>query len=189
MPPTPAPVYQLRITLLGIKPPIWRQLHVPATMTLAELHDTIQLGMGWENGHLHEFRVGGERRIGLTGMDFMDPEDDNEDENEVLLSAVLAEPGQRMVYVYDFGDNWKHDVLLEAVHVPTKPLRFPVCIAGERACPPEDSGGVWGYGELLEMLKDTENPEYEERLEWLGDDFDPEAFDLAEVNRWLKKLR
>jgi hypothetical protein len=185
MPPASIPTYQLRVTLLRIDPPIWRQLHVPPTITLRSLHRAIQESMGWEGEHLHEFAAGNKHYgIPMPGDPYK-----VHDETEARLYRVLTKPGQRMMYEYDFGDGWKHEVLLEAVHRSREAPEFPVCIAGERACPPEDCGGPWGYEDLLELWRDAENPEDEERLEWLGEDFDPEAFDLAAVNEALQHIR
>jgi len=179
------PTFQLRVTLLGSDPPIWRQLHVPATITLEALHHVIQIGMGWEDSHLHRFTAGA-RSYGpaLPGRRL-----DVKDERQARLYRVLTRPGQRMLYVYDFGDHWEHEVRVEAILRREQPLEFPVCTAGERACPPEDCGGIWGYYYLLEVLGNPEHDEYEERRDCMGDDFDPEAFDREEVNRRLRAIR
>ncbi|HEX8455137.1 MAG TPA: plasmid pRiA4b ORF-3 family protein [Longimicrobium sp.] len=177
------PTFQLRVTLLGTEPPIWRQLHVRATITLEALHHVIQASMGWADDHLHQFTAGAKRYgpVEPGGLRV-------HDERKALLYRVLTKPGQRMLYVYDFGDDWVHEVRVEAIVRPEQPLEFPVCTAGERACPPEDCGGIWGYDDLLEVLGNPEHEEYEERREWMGDDFDPEVFDREEVNRTLRKI-
>lgn len=178
------PTYQVRVTLLGIEPPIWRQLHVAPTIPFRQLHRAIQVSMGWQDEHLHEFTAG-KKRYGVPR-----PGDlvKVQDEQDARLYRVLPKAGQRMLYEYDFGDGWKHEVLVEAVLRDTPAPAYPVCIAGERACPPEDCGGVWGYEDLLAALRDPESEEHAERLEWLGEDFDPEAFDLDEVNRSFQSL-
>lgn len=179
------PTYQLRITLLGIDPPIWRRVQVPAIITLYRLHRVIQVAMGWEDDHLHQF-VAGKKRYGIPM-----PGDvvRLQDEGQARLYRVLTKPRQRMLYEYDFGDCWKHEVALEEVIRPAQALEHPVCVAGERACPPEDCGGVWGYEDLLEAVADPEHPDQEERIEWLGEGFDPEAFDRDAVNRRLEAMR
>jgi hypothetical protein len=179
------PTFQLRVTLLGSEPPIWRQLHVPATITLEALHQVIQISMGWGDDHLHEFAAGTKRYGPAASPGGVRVHD----ERKALLYRVLTKPGQRMLYLYDFGDGWEHEVRVEAILRPEQPPEFPVCTAGERACPPEDCGGIWGYDDLLEVLGNPEHEEYEERREWIGDDFDPEAFDLEAVNRRLRAIR
>jgi hypothetical protein len=179
------PTFQLRVTLLGSEPPIWRQLHVPATITLEALHHVIQISMGWGDDHLHEFTAGTKRYGPAASPGGVRVHD----ERKALLYRVLTKPGQRMLYLYDFGDDWEHEVRVEAILRPEQPQEFPVCTGGERACPPEDCGGIWGYDDLLEVLGNPEHEEYEERREWIGDDFDPEAFDLEAVNRRLRAIR
>jgi hypothetical protein len=174
-------IYRLKVTLQDTQPPIWRRVEVPATMTLAGLHDVIQAVMGWEDGHLHQFETGedvyGDRSI----LD--DP--DVRSERTARLGQVAPAPGARLRYLYDFGDSWDHVVLVEAV-LPAEPgVRYPRCTAGRRAGPPEDCGGVWGYESLLEILADPEHPDHADMKEWAGGDIDPEAFDLATINARL----
>jgi len=178
------PTYQLHVTLQGSDPPIWRKIQVPATIPLDRLHRVLQIAMGWDDDHLHQF-IAGKKRYGIPSPgDFVRVHD----ERQARLYRVLMKPRQRMLYEYDFGDGWMHEILLEEVLRPEQALEHPVCIAGERACPPEDCGGIWGYYELLEIARDPEHPEHEDRLEWLGEDFDPEAFDREAVNRWLQQM-
>lgn len=173
------PVYQLKITLNGIKPPIWRRVLIASQVDLEQLHDTIQTAMGWEDGHLHQF-VSGRKCYGL-------PDDDYgmevEDETHYKVSHLLKKEKDKIKYEYDFGDSWEHTVLLEKILPAADQGRVPRCVKGKRACPPEDCGGIWGYEEMLEVLKNPSDPEYEETLEWVGEDFDPEEFDIDEVNR------
>ena len=176
-------LYQLKVTLRGVsKPPVWRRVLVHADASLGDLHEVIIAAMGWDGGHLHMFSDS----IAQYGPD-------GEDEDEFLLADVLVEPGDRLRYTYDFGDDWEHDVRLEKVLPPDADLRgsaVPVCLAGKGACPPEDCGGDWGYASLKETIADPSDEEHEERLEWLGledpSDFDPAAFDLASVNARLR---
>jgi hypothetical protein len=182
-------VYQLKITLRGVaKPPVWRRIAVPATLSLDLLHEVIQQAMGWEDGHLHMFSTP-RRDYGSP-----DPELGHADERGVTVAEVLARPGATMLYVYDFGDDWEHDIVLEKVF-PPDPVASVSCLAGKGACPPEDCGGVWGYASLKEALADPkheEHEEYEDLLAWLGldsaTDFDPARFSLDEVNARLSQL-
>src|SRR4051794_24697397 len=184
-PTTPNQIYQLKITLRDSKPPIWRRVEVPDTVTLAQLHQIIQASMGWYDSHLHQFTVG-RIHYGVP-----DPDDFEEvrDERRVRLNQILTEPKQKLVYEYDFGDGWEHVMLLEKVLAPEQGTEYPRCIAGKRACPPEDVGGVWGYASFLEIMRDPKHPEHAEMLEWVGGEFDPEEFDLAVVNQALHTRR
>jgi hypothetical protein len=136
--------------------------------------------MGWDNYHLHVFNAGGEE------YGDADPELGIRSDGRVKLNDVVRGPKARLQYTYDFGDDWEHLIEVEKALEPEPGVRYPVCIAGKRACPPEDCGGIWGYEELLEVLKDPQHEEYEERLEWLGGAFDPEAFSLEEANARLR---
>jgi hypothetical protein len=182
-------IIELRIVLLEIEPPIWRTVRVPAASTLADLHDVIQAAMGWEDAHLHEFLVKGVRYSTPPrgGFDF-GWEDEPEDERRARLSDLVRRKGQRLTYEYDMGDMWQHDARVEQLLEPEEGVRYPVCVAGERACPPEDIGGAWGYAGMIEALRDPRHPDHEDLMEWVGD-FDPEAFDLEEANRRLRSLR
>jgi len=184
------PVYVLKVTLLGTRPPIWRRLAVPADITLARLHAMLQVVMGWYDCHLHRFVSPDQTRYGpLSEVGDADWDLGLIDERKAKLSRVLAAPKQRMVYEYDFGDGWEHGIQLEKIVAPEPGLHYPRCLAGRRACPPEDCGGVWGYAELLQIIADPGHPEHAERLEWLGGPIDPEAFDPDEVNKLLKRVR
>lgn len=180
----PDSVYQLKVALLESEPPIWRRLQVPGKVTLGELHYVLQAAMGWTNSHLHQFTV--------DKVDYSDPEfqlEEAQDEYEVTLSRIAPRAGSVLVYQYDFGDSWMHEVRVEKILPPEPGQRYPVCLVGERACPPEDCGGVWGYEEFLEAIRDPEHEEHEDLLDWIGGSFDPEGFDLNEVNRELKRIR
>jgi hypothetical protein len=181
-----APVHQLKVTLGGSDPPIWRRVQVAGDISLAKLHQILQIVMGWENSHLHQFMVDG------TSYGEPDPalqELELKDEREAKLDQVAPMVGSRFIYEYDFGDGWQHEILVEQI-APTEPgVRYPVCLAGERACPPEDCGGIWGYIDLLKAIRNLDHPEHNEMIDWLGRDFDPEAFDLDATNRALKQIR
>ncbi|MBI3971441.1 MAG: plasmid pRiA4b ORF-3 family protein [Chloroflexi bacterium] len=181
--PKQASIWQLKITLIGIRPPIWRRVQVPSTVTLDKLHLVIQAAMGWDNYHLYSFSIGGEE------YGEPDPELNLRSAGRARLDRMVGGEKARFRYTYDFGDDWEHDILVEKVLPPVSGVRYPICITGRRACPPEDCGGIWGYEELLEILQDPQHEEYEERLEWLGGEFDPEAFDLEEANARLEPLR
>ena len=174
-------VYELKVTLEGIKPPIWRRFRVRDDITLEKLHDLLQVIMGWTNSHLHQFMIGG------TYYGHRDPElPPRQDEKGVLLRQVLQKPKDRLAYEYDFGDSWEHLVVLEHVLVHEPRARYPEILAGKRACPPEDCGGVSGYYRLLEVLAAPRHPERRDMVEWVGGSFDAEAFDMGALNRALR---
>ncbi|MBB4907015.1 plasmid pRiA4b ORF-3 family protein [Actinophytocola algeriensis] len=177
------PVYQLRITLVGsADPPVWRRVLVPAAIRLDRLHEVVQATMGWQNAHLHAFSDG------QTHYGVPDPELGHRDEHATRLND-LVEPGGRLEYTYDFGDGWDHEILVEEATVAESGLRCPRCVAGEGACPPEDSGGVEGYERLVEILADPGHDEHRSMLDWLGldsrDQFDPARFDPDDADRRL----
>ena len=180
-------LYQFKTTLLESNPPIWRRIQVQ-DCTLDKLHEHIQTAMGWTNSHLHQFDIKGER--------YGDPEllDDGFDDIEcadstvTMVSEILPKTGKRFSfkYEYDFGDGWKHEVLCEGSPPLEKGKKYPLCLEGERACPPEDVGGTWGYAEYLEALADPKHERHEEFMEWSGP-FDPDDFDPKKATRNMKK--
>jgi hypothetical protein len=173
-------VHRLKIGLRGAKPPIWRRLEVPSSYKLDKLHRTIQLAFGWQDYHLWAF----ETANGDYGR--ADPELGHRSAASIRLAQVAPHRGDRIRYTYDFGDGWEHEILVEEVAAAEPGVAYPRCVAGRRACPPEDCGGISGYHELLEILADPSHPEHDERLEWLGlssaGELDPAAFDEAAVN-------
>jgi len=175
-------VYQIKVTLKGIRPPIWRRLLVPGNIDLYELHNIIQVAMGWENYHLHQFIIDGEY-FSIPSEDDWEPV---KDERKIRLSRVAPFERRKFVYEYDFGDSWEHEILVEKIMDPVPGQVYPVCIKGKRACPPEDVGGVPGYYGFLEAIHDPNHEWHEEYSEWIGDEFDPEKFDLDKVNAMLK---
>jgi hypothetical protein len=179
-------IYQIKITLKHIHPPVWRRIQVPADIKLGKLHRILQVAMGWTDAHLHAFRV----RHETYGVPDPDALFDTEMKNErnVHLDRIAA-GGDTFIYEYDFGDGWEHELKTEKVLPTEKGRRYPLCLAGSRACPPEDCGGPPGYKRLLEALRDPKHEDHEEMREWIGDKFDPEAFDLDEVNQILKRVR
>ncbi len=182
----PKQIYQIKVTLKYIRPPIWRRIQVPANITLAKLHDILQIAMGWEGYHLHLFSIG--------EADYGDPQDDETGFHSILsekryrLNQVIPGEGTRFTYEYDFGDSWDHELLVEKILPPEPGAAYPRCLKGKRACPPEDVGGVWGYAGFLEAIQDPDHPEHEEMLDWIGGEFDPEEFDLDLVNRALRNM-
>ncbi len=172
-------IISLKVTLRGAKPPIWRRLLAPANMTLADLHEAIQRAMGWDGGHLHVFDIDGGSYGDRASVD------DVADEKRLTLGAVHRSGVVRFAYTYDFGDDWEHTITIEKTLPAAEGTTYPACIAGKRACPPEDCGGPWGYQELLDILADPTHPERAERLEWLGEEFDPEDFSVEVANATL----
>ncbi len=177
-------VYQIKVTLKGSKPPIWRRIQVTSDTSLYELHHILQVVMGWENYHLHQFTIGGT----YFGEPHPDYGFEMEDEAPVQLHQVVSGVKTKFVYEYDFGDSWEHNILIEKILPLEAGQHYPLCLTGRRACPPEDCGGIWGYAYFLEAIQSPDHPEHEDMLEWVGGDFDPEAFDLDEINRELKKF-
>lgn len=176
-------VHRLKITLQGSQPPIWRRLEVPSDMTLDRLHEVIQDAFGWCDCHMWVF----ETPEGEYGME--DPELGHRSAISKKVDGAAPRVGGRIRYVYDFGDDWEHDIEVEDVLTAEPDVAYPRCLTGDRACPPEDCGGIIGYEELLQILADPDHDERGERLEWLGlnsaDEFDPAAFDVAEANEVL----
>ena len=171
------PVLQVRITLRDVDdPPVWRQVLIPAAYPLSRVHRVIQAAMGWENCHMHAFQIG----KASYGSD-PDGELGYADETKARLADV-ARVRTRMSYEYDFGDSWEHELVVEARAVAEDGKLYPACIAGQGACPPEDSGGVWGFEQLKEILAGPDGAERDEMREWAGDDYDPARFDLAAAN-------
>jgi hypothetical protein len=179
--------YQLKITLLDIIRPIWRRIQIPSTVRLNKLHDVFQAVMGWTNSHLHQFEKG---RVYWSVPQHDGLDGDTIDERRIELNTVLTTEGDSMVYLYDFGDSWRHQVVLERIlpsdaDASTK----PVCLAGERCCPPEDVGGPPGYQEFLEVIFQPGHEEFAHFRGWAGGTFHAEEFDLAAVNKVLGRMR
>lgn len=175
-------IFQLKIQLAHIRPPVWRRMLVPGEIDLGELHEVIQTALGWTNSHLHEFEIGG-ARYGTPDPDW--GRDDVQDEARVKLFRLAGE-GSRLGYTYDFGDDWEHQLTIEKVLDPKPGTRYPSCTAGRRACPPEDVGGPWGYDDFLNALADPNHEDHDDRAEWIGGSFDPDAFDVAATDAALE---
>jgi len=173
----PDSVYELKLSLACTALPVWRIVHVPSAFTLHKLHTVIQAAMGWEDYHLYRFAIDD------TEYGEPDPYEmlSTRDSRRVWLGGEVK-PGDTFTYEYDFGDSWSHEVRLVAIEPRERGTKYPQCIGGERACPPEDCGGTHGYFELLEALHDPAHPEHESYCVWVGGAFDPEAFDLRQAN-------
>jgi len=182
---TGVPIYQIKVTLRGSKPPIWRRIQVRSDITLAKLQRILEVVMGWEDYHLHQFTVGRT----YYGVPHPDYGLEMRDEKRVKLSQIVRGEGFRFGYEYDFGDSWEHILLVEKVLPPEPDQYYPVCVKGRLACPPEDVGGIWGYYSFLEAIQDPKHPDHGDYLEWIGGEFHPEAFDLEAINKGLRTLR
>ena len=181
-------LYQFKVTLKDFHPPIWRRFQVKSC-TLDKLHERIQTAMGWTNSHLNHFKIG-EQYYGdplLMEEDF--EEMGYEDSTTTKLDDILPRTGKpfRFEYEYDFGDSWHHEVLFEGCLRATPGTRYPVCIEGERACPPEDVGGTGGYARFLETIRDPDDEEYHDTLRWAGGSFDPAAFDADSATKRMRR--
>ena len=176
-------VYVIKVTLLGTRPPVWRRILVPRDITLQHLHRTLQTVMGWTNSHLHQFVV--QRRT------FSDPRSRGgtkvTNENRTRLGELIWTVGAKLLYEYDLGDGWQHELLLEEVLLGDESFQ-QICVAGKRCCPPEDCGGPQGFAELLKALQNANDPSHEEVCAWLGD-FVPESFSADETNQRLRRRR
>lgn len=179
-------MYQLKVTLHDTKPPIWRRVLIDRASTLDQVHEVIQAAFGWWNYHLHEFEIG-DMRYGVP-----DPDEGwgppTNDESKVRLDSVVKK-GSKFEYVYDFGDWWRHKIVVEGVLPADSTTTVPTCVDGRRACPPEDCGGTWGYDDLLAILADPTHPEHDERVEWIGRPFDPELFDASDFDENLRSQK
>ena len=181
----PTSVYRLKITLRGTKPPIWRRIDVPDSARLDHLNLMIQAAMGWTNSHLHEFSIADER-FGMRHDDF---ESDCADEKNHRLGELIQREKSKFGFIYDFGDGWEHDIVVEKISPPEPGVKYPRCTAGARACPPEDCGGPWGYLEFLSAIGDPKHEEHESMLEWIGGQFDPEAFDVRDADAAVRDFK
>lgn len=181
-------LFQFKITLLDIKPAIWRRMQVP-DCTLADLHEYIQAAFGWENYHLHQFEINGER-YSQPAPDGDDFGLDFEDETDIFLSKLIPKSGRksRWIYEYDFGDGWRHEILFEGFPPADPQAKYPLCVEGERACPPEDCGGPGSYPNYLAAITNPQHEQHMEMLEWRGP-FDPEAFDAKKATRKMSKAK
>lgn len=182
-----AGIYQLRVALRDARPPIWRRVLVPGNWSLGAVHYVIQVAMGWTNSHLHQFIVGDDY-ISLYKVEGVT----SRNAAKVALAEIALKPKSKFVYEYDFGDSWEHDITVEKIVQPEDSVRYPVCVDGKRACPPDNCGGVFGYENLLAIIGDPEHDEHEDMVAWLEEmrpGFDPDTFDIDKVNKRLAKIR
>jgi hypothetical protein len=172
-------IVRLKVTLRGIRPPIWRRLLVPSATPLSSLHAAIQAAMGWYSAHLYAWDIDGEQ--------YGDPAmvDDVSDESRLTLGWVRRKGVKRFTYTYDFGDDWEHTIDIEGTEPPVLGRNYPICVAGKRNAPPEDCGGVYGYSEALAIVANPSHPDHEEYVATLGEGFDPEAFSIDAINAAL----
>ncbi len=182
--PTDPRVYELKVTLDGSTPTIWRRIQVRSDVTLARLHRTLQIAMGWGHLHHHQFVIRGRS----YGRPDRRSDDEVEDERRVRLGDLVKRVGSRFTYEYDFGDGWLHDVVVERILPLEDGVEYPRCLAGERNCPPEDVGGMFGYYDVLALLQNGRSAGHERAREWIGECFDPDCFDVETVNRRLRAL-
>lgn len=180
----PPPIYRIKVTLENVEPPVWRRIEVPGDVTLARLHAIIQRVMGWDDYHMWSFQVGkAEYQTGSGEMfDFGGGPRPRSPAGTTLEQAT---EGRRISfrYWYDFGDDWFHTLKIERVADPEPGAIYPRCLEGASACPPEDCGGPWGYQNFLDAVTNPKHPEHEEMLEWIGGEWDAEAFDVDAVNK------
>ncbi len=179
-------IFQFNISIDDIHPPIWRRLQVPGDITLFKFHFIIQIAMGWTNSHLHEFYID-DYIYGTLFEDDWEPREIRP-EKDFLLEQVIQDQGFKFAYLYDFGDSWRHTILVEDIVEPSPGQYYPTCLDGARACPPEDVGGTWGYEEFLAAIADLHHPEHNNYLTWVGGDYDPEAFDRNRTDEDLKNV-
>ncbi len=179
-------VHQLKVTLNGVKPPVWRRIEVHSSSTLAELAQLLTAAMGWDGYHLHKLEVADTR---YQQREFLDDSPFGRralDESKHRLGHVLTSEGDKARWDYDFGDGWEHDIVVEAISEAEGDAMYPRCITGRRACPPEDCGGWWGYAHLLDVIADPSHPEHDEMTEWLPANFDAEHFDADEATESMQ---
>jgi hypothetical protein len=179
-------VYQIKIELDEITPTIWRRVQIDSKILLPELHNILQIVMGWTNSHLHQFIKDDQFYTMKLDDDYYWDEMDNIDYKNIPVSQLLAKEGDTIVYEYDFGDSWEHIITLEKVLLNSHPQHLPICLDGEMACPFEDCGGAWGYQDILDVFKKPRSKEYKNFIKELGADFDPNFFNKDQINKLLK---
>ena len=181
-------IYRIKVSLKETEPVIWRRILVPSNVTLHRLHLILQEVMGWTNSHLYRFEID-TKEYGVSNPDNDFNELDFIDSKRAKLKHVVSAKGDAFVYEYDFGDGWNHDLVVEDISEPVTGGIYPICVDGERACPPEDCGGPFGYSTLLGIIANPEHKEYREMITWLGGYFRPALFSVEKVNRRLKPIQ
>ena len=183
--------FQLKISLDYTTPPVWRRILVNENTTMYELHHIIQITMGWDNYHLWAFRKGREIHIGIPNDEFEEMETmwgsspKTIDAKTVKLCDFFTKEKETLKYEYDFGDSWYHTITLEKIITNDTINLFPKCLAGKLNCPPEDCGSIPGYYNIIELMKQPKHKEYKEMVEWLGEPYDSEKFDIEFINENL----
>lgn len=180
-------IYKLKITLIDSKPLIWRRILVEEDVLLSDLHKIIQSAMGWTNSHLHQFIKDETYYTERIPGDDLWHEMNNVDYKGITLNELLRFVNNTIIYEYDFGDGWSHEILLEKFIKPDESIKYPICSGGKMKCPPEDVGGIGGYMEMLKVLRNPNNEEYESYITWLGGHFDYKEFYIDKVNKLLAK--
>ena len=169
-------------------PSIWRRFHVPSSLTLAQLHDALQVIMGWTDSHLHRFIINGQEFGRPDHEERFADDDPLRDERRIRLAKLFPIVPAAFLYEYDYGDSWLHVIVVESIYPVSPGVHYPTCVEGKRSCPPEDVGGIDGYEELLAVMADPRHEEHESIRTWAGEDFDPESFDVEAVNQALRHL-
>ena len=177
--------YRIKVILKDSRPPIWRRVQVAGDVTLHTFHKILQTVMGWTDSYRHLFIID---RV-FYGKPDLEYHFEVRDEKDFTLGQILSDDRDRLVYEYDFEDCWQHEIVIEDITNPASAMQYPVCLAGKRACPPEDCGGIWEYMDILEAVEDPRHPDYYSMLKWVENGFDPESFNLEEINRKLKKVK
>ena len=176
---------KLKVKLNGVKPEIWRSFVVDSALSLEDLHDVLQVVMGWDDSHLYIFEI--------NGMEYGNPSDDDFTDVEAARKVTLAKLGlqekDKFGYTYDFGDDWGHTIKVEKILPGENPYGSPFCLEGARNCPPEDCGSIPGYEDIVEAMKNKKSKEAKEFIEWLGEPYDPEYFDIEGINKRLKSIK
>ncbi len=178
----PSNIFQLKITLNGIKPKIWRTILVKSSVSLNQLHEIIQIAMGWENSHMYTFNI--------DGIEYADKqfELDNSKSDTAKLNKLIQKKS-KFTYTYDFGDDWEHLILVEEVLPFDKTIQTPFCIKAVSACPPEDCGGAWGYADRVKIMAGKDGERKNDAIDFLGEDFDPTYVDIDAINQELAKMK
>ncbi len=181
-------IYQIKMTLKDIEPLIWRRFQINGNINLFQLHKIIQTIMGWENAHLHQFLIH-DKKYSHHGYEPEEFRKETLNEGKFKLNGLITKENTSFIYEYDFGDDWKHELVVENILKDQEQLPHPICLAGENACPPEDCGGPWGYQDFIEAFQDSKHERHKECREWVGNDFDPEALDADRINQHLKRRK
>ena len=178
-------IFQVKMELVGSEPMIWRRLLIPADLLLSEFHDVIQISMGWKNEHLHQFTKKNQVYAGGNPFD-MDIEVEDQYDKNMQVSDLLKRENSKIRYEYDFGDSWRHDIVVEKTLPFDDNITYPHCIDGKMHCPPEDCGGIGSYKYLSEVIKNPDHEDHDGISNWIGEDFDPDYFNIDDVNEALK---